>query len=254
MVVFRYDKTFEGLLSVVFDAYSRKSFPEKLIGENDIEPMFSVEVHTVITQTVNSGRVWLALQKKLSRIAVNMISAVWLSEEEDCDLLIFKYICKVFDSKRSIETNFGDDVILQMAQLAKKVNREAEHIRQFTRLQKAADDIYFAPVVAKYNALPLSVSYFQDRFSDQKWVVYDIQRKYGFYYDLTKPVEITLDGEGSHLLSGKLDEELMAQDEKLFQELWKGYFNALTIKERINLKLQRQHMPKRFWKYLTEKQ
>ena len=53
---------------------------------------------------------------------------------------------------------------------------------------------------------------------------------------------------------GKLDEKLMAEDEKLYQELWKGYFKAMTIKERINLKLQRQHLPKRYWKYLTEKQ
>ena len=29
MIVFRYDRTFEGLLTVVFDAYSRKSFPER---------------------------------------------------------------------------------------------------------------------------------------------------------------------------------------------------------------------------------
>lgn len=28
MIVFRYDRTFEGLLTVVFDAYSRKSFPD----------------------------------------------------------------------------------------------------------------------------------------------------------------------------------------------------------------------------------
>lgn len=58
----------------------------------------------------------------------------------------------------------------------------------------------------------------------------------------------------THLLTGKLNEDLMAQDEKLFQDLWKNYFGALTIRERINPKLQRQHMPRRFWKFLTEKQ
>jgi len=53
---------------------------------------------------------------------------------------------------------------------------------------------------------------------------------------------------------GKLNEKLMAEDEKQFQELWKGYFNSMTIKERINPKLHRQNLPKRYWKYLTEKQ
>lgn len=40
MIVFRYDRTFEGLLTVVFDAYSRKSFPERLIGPGEPVPMF----------------------------------------------------------------------------------------------------------------------------------------------------------------------------------------------------------------------
>lgn len=38
MIVFRYDRTFEGLLTVVFDAYSRKSFPERLIGPGRAGP------------------------------------------------------------------------------------------------------------------------------------------------------------------------------------------------------------------------
>ena len=58
----------------------------------------------------------------------------------------------------------------------------------------------------------------------------------------------------SHLISGRLDDTMAAEDEKLFQTLWKNYFKSLTIKERINPKLQRQHMPQRFWKYLVEKQ
>lgn len=68
-----------------------------------------------------------------------------------------------------------------------------------------------------------------------------------------KAVEVHISEDG-HLLKGILDEEMMAEDEKLFQDLWKRYFKALSIKERYNPRLQRQHMPRRFWKYLTEKQ
>ena len=42
MIVFRYDRTFEGLLTVVFDAYSRKSFPERLIGPG--EPLSLIHI------------------------------------------------------------------------------------------------------------------------------------------------------------------------------------------------------------------
>jgi probable DNA metabolism protein len=58
----------------------------------------------------------------------------------------------------------------------------------------------------------------------------------------------------SHLVAGQLDEAMMAEDEKLFQSLWKSYFEAMAIKERVNLRLQRQHMPRRFWNLLTEMQ
>jgi probable DNA metabolism protein len=46
----------------------------------------------------------------------------------------------------------------------------------------------------------------------------------------------------------------MAEDEKLFQEMWKTYFKSIAIKERINPKLHKQNMPVRYWKHLTEKQ
>lgn len=253
MVVFFYDKTFEGLLTAVFDAYNRKTFPDKLLGEGSIAPMFMNESYTVITQEDKSTRVWTSLQKKMSTLACNMLNYVWLSEEEDSDDLLFRYIRKVFDNTHSIEMNFGDDVVLQIHQLAKKVSKEKHFLVQFIRFQKAADGIFFAPVSPIYNALPLTISHLRDRFADQKWVVYDLKRKYGYYYDLNTVVEITLNDD-EHLLSGKLDDALMAEDEKLFQELWKGYFKSMTIKERINPKLHRQHMPKRFWKYLTEKQ
>lgn len=253
MVVFYYDKTFEGLLTAIFDAYSRKIFPEKLLKEGDIEPMFTDERYTVITQEKNASRVWAALEKKLSKIACNMLTHVWLSEEEGSDDLLFRYIRKTLDSKESIEMNFGDQDVLNVHKTARRVSHERHYLVMFVRFQKAADDIYFAPVSPVCNALPLAINHFADRFSDQKWVIYDIKRNYGFYYDLHSVTEITLDNM-DNFLEGKLDEKLMAEDEKLFQELWKGYFKSMTIKERINLKLQRQHMPKRFWKLLTEKQ
>jgi len=253
MIVFYYDKTFEGLLTAIFDAYSRKTFPDRLLKEGDVEPLFMKERHDVITQESNAARVWAALEKKVSKITCNMITYTWLSELDESDQLLMRYIRKTFDSKESIEMNFGDPDVLQLHQIAKKVSHEKHYLVQFVRFQKAADDIFFAPVFPMYNALPLTINHFADRFADQKWVIYDIKRKYGFYYDLKTVTEITLDN-NDNFLDGKLDEKLMAEDEKLFQELWKGYFKSMAIKERINPKLHRQHMPKRFWKLLTEKQ
>jgi len=39
----------------------------------------------------------------------------------------------------------------------------------------------------------------------------------------------------------------------MVQMLWKKYFKSMAIEERKNLKLQQQNMPKKYWKYLVEK-
>ncbi len=176
--------------------------------------------YTVTTQEDRATRVWKALDKKMSALARNMLTYAWLSEEEGSDDLIFRYIRKTLDSKIPIETNFGDSDVLEIHQMAKRVSHERHYLMMFVRFQKAADDIFFAPVSPRHNALPLAINHFKDRFSDQKWVIYDVKRHYGFYYDLHSVVEMTLDND-EHLLSGKLDEKLMAEDEKIFQELWK---------------------------------
>ena len=253
MTVFFYDKTVEGLMCAVFDAYSMKEYPERLLQTGDIMPMFMDTTHTVVTEEEHSKRVWQALQKKAGKNVCNMLMHVWLSELEGSDELLFRYIYKTFSTTKKIEYNFGDTDIIEVEKIARKVGHEAQYIRQFVRFQKAADDIFFAPIKPIYNALPIAIDHFTDRFADQQWVIYDLRRKYGYFYDLHTTKEITF-ADGDHLLNGKLDESLMAEDEKLFQDLWKGYFKAMTIKERINPRLHRQHMPVRFWQHLTEKQ
>lgn len=253
MRVFRYDATWEGLLTAVFDAYTRRRFPDALIGPNEPEPMFTEESHTVATDPAHAERVWKGFCKKADRRTRNMLMHVWLSEEEGSDMLIMRYLRKAFDSHVFAVTDFSDPDILSVHKIAMQVAREGEHVRQFVRFQKASDGSFFAPIAPKHNALPLAVEYLRDRFADQKWLVYDTRRHYGYYYDLVRVTEVELDDD-SHLLDGRLGDDIVADDEKMFQQAWRGYHKSLTIKERINPKLQRRHMPRRFWKYLTEKQ
>lgn len=254
MFVFFYDKTFEGLLTAVFDAYSRKTFPDVLLGEGETLPLFYDEVYTVITDEARSNRVWSGLQKKLSASALVSLSACWLSELPEVDMLLFRYIRKAIDASRSIETNFGDPDVLKAAQISKKVSQERLRVIQFLRFQKAADGTFFAALEPQYNVLSMVIGHLQDRFADQKWLLYDLKREYGYYYDLSTVTEVRFEHKEAHLLSGFLSDDMMDRDEKLFQQLWKEYFKAITIKERLNPKLHRQNLPTRFWKYLTEKQ
>lgn len=254
MKVFQYDKTFDGLLTAVFDAYSRKSFPEALQGEKEPLPLFCEENYLVVTDESRAGRVWKALQKKLSKGALSCLTISYLSELPELDMPLFRYIRKTIDAPKSIETNFSDPDVLTVTNTFRKVKFERQRMLQFIRFQKAADGTYFSLMEPLYNVLPLAVEHFKDRFADQPWLIYDGRRRYGYYYDKEKLTRVTFEEELPHFITGKLDEELLEKDEKLFQDLWRTYFKAICIRERLNPRKHRQDMPVRFWKYLTEKQ
>jgi len=254
MVVFRYDKTLEGLLTCVFDAYDLKLWPDALQLSGSPLPLFTDNCVDVVTDTAKSDRVWKGLQKKMTAAPLRALaSCICADQDENADITMFRYIRKTFDSKHSIETDFRDNDVLEILRISKRVSYETLRVKQFMRFQKAADGTYFGAFAPDNDVIGLAIDHFKDRFADQPFIIYDTRRKYGFYYDKTECQQITFDEEQQHAITGFLSEDLMAEDEKLFQKLWKTYFNAICIRERLNLRKHKQDMPVRYWKYLIEK-
>ena len=253
MFYFLYDNTFDGLLTCVFEAFNRKEFPENIIGENKQLPLFTESFH-VVTDESKADRVLKALRKKISKPALDMLFITYLSELDGIEIRIFRYIQSALLAEKSIETNFADPDVLELSKIYRKVTREEERIRQFVRFQKTADGLFFAVMDPAYNVLPLTARFFKTRYADQQWVIYDTRREYGLYYDLKTVETVYFDNLPISSETGKLTADKLDECEAAFQDLWKDYLKAITIQERRNLKLQRQHMPRRFWKYLIEKQ
>ena len=157
----------------------------------------------------------------------------------------------------SLERNASDPDVLEVRNTCRRVLHEQLRMKQFIRFQKAKDGTYLAVVSPDHNVLPLIIDHFQDRFNDQPWLIYDAKRHYGYYYDGTAaPIRITFEDEAAvpfDLTNGKLDTDVLSSDDALFQQLWRTYFKAICIKERMNPRKQLSDMPRRYWKYMTEK-
>lgn len=252
MLAFRFDNSFEGLLSAVFDAYTRKMFPELLLGPEEIPPLTAGTVHTVATSGAKADRVYTGLAKRISRIGRNSILLAFLSEEKDVPTLLFRFMRKIFDAPPSatLEGDFSDPEIMAVDQIARKVYCDYHLFLGFARFQKTAEGLYFSALAPKYNVLPLMLPHFRDRFAGQRWILYDARRHFGFLHDNGIIRDITL--EGTALINGMLPGELLAEDEARFQDLWRQYFKSAAITERTNPKLQARCLPRRYWPYMTE--
>ena len=252
MIVFFYDKTFGGLLSALFDAYTLKRFPALLLGEGEIPPLHAQINHTVSSTEEKAERVFRAVRNKLDRAALKAVKYAWFSESTGSDTLIFRLLRKALESPRVLPLNYGDSDTRAIMRLSRQVSCEKEKMMGFLRFQETAQGIYCATMPPRYNILPLLIPHCRNRFSDQQWIIHDVPRGFGFYFTGETILPVTL--EKSSLPGGRLDEALLTEKEKSFSALWKEYYKALAIKERSNPRLQRRCMPKRFWTYLPEKQ
>ena len=264
----------DGLLTAIFDAYALKEQPDELLKSGDALPLFCERRYQVTTDEEKAQRVWAGLEKRLEREALKLISVSWLSELPELPTPLFHYIYKVFQQPvrdcisptTSISRNFADSDVLSVTNIARRVLHEQLRMKQFIRFQKAKDGTYLAVVAPDHNVLPLITDHFSDRFNDQPWLIYDARRHYGYYYDGgakaqgcrgTKVIRITFENEAAvpfNLENGKLNEDVLSSDDQLLQDLWRTYFKAICIKERMNPRKQLQDMPRRYWKYMTEKQ
>lgn len=258
MQVYVFDNTLDGLLTAVFDSFFRKQQDVTLLAEGEQLPLFANEPHQVVTDGEKAERVWKGLEKQLSKDGLHMITISWLSEERTLNQPLFNFICKVFRLKmKGLEHNASDPDVLEVRNTCRRVLHEQLRMKQFIRFQKAKDGTYLAVVSPDHNVLPIIIDHFQDRFNDQPWLIYDAKRHYGFYYDGKTVIRITFEDETTvpfNLDNGKLHEEVLSNDDQLLQDLWRTYFKAICIKERMNPRKQLSDMPRRYWKYMTEKQ
>ena len=251
MTLLSYDSTFEGFLTTVFDIYEFKYSNPKIIKCSELQQNIFVETTEIITDNSKSDRVIKKLQLQIGADGIRNIIYSFLSENHEVENLLFAVIdYSVKNPTVNIAKDFSNQYVLQISKLTKSVGREKHRMEAFIRFEQLKDGIYFAKIDPDFDVLTLIIPHFKNRYQDQKWLIYDLRRKYGVYYDLETVTIVTLDLDA--ILSKNIDN--LYSDSKInYQKLWSEYFDHTNIKERKNLKLHVQHVPKRYWKYLTEK-
>lgn len=252
-MILLYDGTFEGFLSVVFDCYAQKLDPNHIHPTDCFQHNLVDSTIYISTDQVKSDRVWKGLQKKMSSHLDQLPYLAYLSGQEGIEMNLLRFIRKAFATEQSIEGNFSDPDVLSVRKASRLVSREAMRMMQFIRFQKTLDGIYFSAIRPDFNVLPMVLKHFKSRFADQQWIIYDLKRDYGYHYNGVTIEEIEMKEKIFNTFDGSVPMDIIMEEEVGYQSLWKKYCSNITIRERLNLKVHKQHLPKRYWKYLIEK-
>lgn len=247
-----YDGSFEGMLTCIFTVFEQKLCVSSIYVEQNVQQhMFSTPVE-ILTESDKAERVKKGLLTKIGASAYRQLYFAYLSESLGIEMKILEYAQLAFRKGNFSPKNYGEPVILWMAQTAKKVSREKHRMEAFVRFKLTKDKIYFSQIEPDFNVLPVILKHFESRYADQKWLIFDKRRNYGLFYDLNSTSYITF--ENYQIDNNKeRNESIFDIDEIEFEDLWRNYFNSINIKSRKNIKLHIKHVPKRYWKYLSEK-
>lgn len=244
----QYDGSFDGLLSAVFYVYARKIPLDDLRIRSSEAPVgLFDDADVVTTDAEHAARVFTRLQKSLTRRGMITLLYGFLSNDDAMPDTFLRIVRRTLAETRNPLHDYGAAEIVRWMGWVKSVGREKHHMEAFVRFEAHDDGLYFARIEPRHDVLPLIMPHFCRRFPTMRFAIYDTARGYGIYHQDKQLQRI---GE----LDDKNRTDTVSADEAFYRALWRQYFSSTTITSRINRKLQRQHMPQRYWKYLTEKQ
>jgi probable DNA metabolism protein len=245
MIVFKYDGSYNGLLTAVFDSFALKVKPDKLLTPCATDSLFADKEVDIVTDSNKFTRVRRGLEQKLTQLSPEQIFWVYLSEEEGADLILFNFLHYIFSNKRGADENMAEDSVFKVKRLSRKVFREIHRMHAFLRFNEI-DNMWVALIEPECNVLPVLGEHFAERYADQAWVIADKRRKTAICYSGNQVYNINLDAKFWQGLSS------LSQSTSRYDNLWRSYFKSVAIPERTNDKLQRKHIPTKYRKLLPE--
>ncbi len=243
MAIWRYDGSFTGFLTLCAALLSQGEEPEEIISA---EPLQNDLFRTIISVASDENRGEKMLAAIASRISPDSCRLLWqafLSEAPGVELLLWRYLSFGRTTGVKCDRFLAHPAVGPVHRLANSVGQEAHRLMGIIRFQETAGGQWYALVEPAYQVLELIAPHFAARCSDMNWLIHDRRRSLAVAWNKQEWRLTRFDAQGVPPLSA---------DEKAWSTIWRGYFAAIAIPERANLRLQQQHLPHRFRKYLTE--
>jgi len=188
---------------------------------------------------------------ELSPNAFDIIIHAWLSElpvQNEIVRFGHKLIAAAeknpvskYNSVQKAETDRTDINTLTVLNASGKVYHEVHRLMGLLRFSPDDKGEFIAKCEPDHFILPALDVYFTARFGETAWSIIDEKRGLTLRRLPGERAEISV--KNQYKSSSPVDE---------WEDLWKHYHKTINNEDRFNPDLQRQLMPKRYWKYLPE--
>lgn len=253
-ICYKYDGSFYGMLSCVFEAFLKKEIPIQVLSGDDA-CLFGFKY--IETDEEKAKRILKAVLAKINSTALEYVKLSFLASIQGKEIALIHLLKDGF-SKGSrfielIRTGFTpvksvvvggvkNEHIKKLEKGISLLTLEAQRFIQFVRFSEV-DGALVSIIEPEHNVLPLLADHFVSRFPNEKFLIYDKTHGLGLLY-VDKEIKIET------IESFELPK--FSQEEKNYQKLWRLFYNTIAIQERKNERCRMNFMPKKYWKNMTE--
>ena len=248
-----YDGSFDGFLCVVFESAQRKALPATVAcTELAAQGGLFGDTVDVATTAERVARVRRGLITRVGEGGLKKLYHAFLSEAPSVERQLLELIYRIVDRGGDALDDLRFAPALAAERLAARVRHEVHRMHAFVRFERYVGDQYIAFARPEHNVLPLLEDHFAQRYPAMRWAIVDARRNYALAHTPALQREKGMTAT-QFVASDELSDVQASGEESAFQSMWLIYYEAVTITERQNRRLHLQHVPRRYWPYLTEK-
>ena len=243
MATWVYDGSFNGFLCLLFESARAGEQPEAIGHAGSGQPFLwpPKEARTDERLAKQTGDV---LRRRLSAPVFTRGYYAFLSAMPGREMAVYRYFALAWTMGPGAAGLLADERVRAVHEAGRAVSRERHRFLGLLRFSELGGVLY-APFEPEGDILPLVAGHFALRLGAERWIIHDTGRNTAAVFENGTWRVTAFRTAGPLPLSGK---------EREIRDLWKRYFSSTAVQTRKNPELQRQFMPKKYWKYLPEKE
>lgn len=243
LITYYTDGSYDGYLTLLYEAFKAAVTPHGMLLFPPAAQAFFEEYRDIAPDEDKARTLENAIARHISEEARENIRIGWLSHTPDAPRVAFDYLKLGWKLKNKLDDAQAHPAVRAMFGLRQKVTFEAHRFKGYIRFHRLEGDMYYARIESDHFILPLLADHFADRYASQDFVIHDAVRSKAIVSRRGKWAIYDFDAQPG---------DLPPEDDMAFAELWKSFLSSLTIKSRVNYKLQRRFIPVRYRKNLVE--
>lgn len=237
----RYDGTFSGFLSCVFDSYVNRETPAEFLLADDLRLSLYPE-RTIAAHDGHARRVYRSLAEKCGGEGRRLVTHGFLTCMEDKELWLWRFIREGYRRGPAVCRDLTHPVVDRVRKGVWHLEHEAHQYTGFVRFSEL-DGALVGEIEPKNRVLPLLQPHFCGRYPQEKLVLYDRTHKEALLHQPGRWAILPAD----NFRMGPAGAEELA-----YRRLWRTFYDTIAIEGRYNPKCRMTHMPKRYWAMMTE--